>query len=98
MRPVVKLYVIRVILSIIAAALSTALAIALNNDTSYVVLINAITVSLLVYLVSYYILRPIFKNVITPSSKIMTTGIGIYFFSWLFFLVLFYTLFKTIPI
>lgn len=95
MNPIVQLYWIRVALAIVAAALSAVLAIVTGTSTdTYTPLINGIAVALAVYLGSYYILRPKFGKIIEPQSKIMMTGIGIYFFAWLTFFVLFYTLAK----
>jgi len=48
---------------------------------------------LLIYFVTYYILRGFYKNKIEKQSKILSTAIGMYFFSWLTFFVLFYTVF-----
>jgi hypothetical protein len=46
---------------------------------------------LLIYFVTYYILRGYYKNKIDKQSKILSTAIGMYFFSWLSFFVLFFT-------
>ncbi len=96
MNPIVQLYWLRVALGIVAAALSALLATQLGASaaTSYYTLVNCVSVALLVYLVSYYVLKPIFRKAIEEQSKIMTTGIGMYFFAWLSFLVLFYTLLR----
>lgn len=97
MKPLVQLYWIRVILGIVAGALSAIVATALPAD-SINSLIDCITVALIVYLISYYILRPSFREKVEKQSKIMTMGIGMYFFAWIAFFVLFYTLTKTITI
>ena len=93
MTPVVQLYWIRVVLGIAAGALSAALALYMPlNDLS--TLIDSFTIALLVYLVSYYPLRAMFTKKIDKQSKILTTGIIMYFFAWLPFFVLFFTLIK----
>ena len=93
MTPVVQLYWMRVVLGIVAGALSAALALYMPlNDLS--TLIDSFTVALLVYLVSYYPLRVVFTKKIDKQSKILTTGIIMYFFAWLPFFVLFFTLLK----
>jgi hypothetical protein len=56
-------------------------------------LVNSITVALLIYFVTYYILRGYYKSKIEKQSKILSTAIGMYFFAWLSFFVLFYTTF-----
>jgi len=90
MSPVVQLYWIRVLLGIIAGAIAAIFA-SFMPLYDYTTLINSITVALLVYFITYYILRATLKTKIEPQSKILSTGIGIYFFSWILFFVLFYT-------
>lgn len=94
MNPIGQLYWLRVILALIAASLSAILALisGASEATSINTLLNAIVIALAVYLASYYILRPKFSKVIEPQSKIMMTGIGIYFFTWLACFILFYTI------
>jgi len=93
MTPVVQLYWIRVVLGIVAAALSAELALYMTlNDLS--TLVNSFTIALLVYLVSYYPLRAIYKDKIEKQSKILSTGVVMYFFAWLPFFVIFFTLLK----
>ena len=96
MTPVVQLYWIRVVLGIVAGIITAFIAAFFGggdgmSDTT--TLINSITVALLIYFVTYYILRASFKNKIEKHSKILSTAIGMYFFSWITFFVLFYTVF-----
>jgi len=95
MRPVVKLYWTRVVMGIIAGVI-TAITATFFDPTTLTTLINSITIALLVYFVSYYILKPMFKDKIEKQSKILSTGIGIYFFAWLAFFVLFYTIIQSV--
>jgi len=90
MSPVVQLYWMRVLLGIVAGAIAAIFA-SFMPLYDYTTLINSVTVALLVYFITYYILRATLKTKIEPQSKILTTGIGIYFFSWILFFVLFYT-------
>ena len=93
MTPLVQLYWIRVVLGVVAGALSAALALYMPlNDLS--TLIDSFTIALLVYLVSYYPLRAVFTKKIDKQSKILSTGIIMYFFAWLPCFVLFFTLFR----
>ena len=96
MTPTVQLYWVRVVLGITAGAVSAGLAAFLfpANDSSS--LINSITIALLIYFVTYYILRAVYKTKIEKQSKILSTGIGMYFFAWISFFVLFYTVFLVI--
>jgi hypothetical protein len=52
-------------------------------------LINGITVTLAVYLVSFYLIKSRFGAKVEKPSKIMTMGIGIYFFTWIVCWILF---------
>ena len=93
MTPVVQLYWIRISLGVVAGAISAVLALYLPlNDLSS--LIDSFTVALLIYLVSYYPLKAIYSKKIEKQSKILSTAVIMYFFAWLPFFVLFFTLFK----
>ena len=92
-RPLVIIYWLRLVLGIIAAGISTALTL-LSDTLSYTTFVNGITTALAIYLVSYYILKAKFGTKVEKQSKIMTQGIGIYFFTWLVFWILIYTILK----
>jgi ABC-type uncharacterized transport system permease subunit len=96
MTPVVQLYWLRVLLGIVAGVITAALAAFYGSMNDLTTLLNGITVALLMYFVTYYILRSYFKNKIEKQSKILSTAIGMYFFAWLSFFVLFYTAFQSI--
>jgi hypothetical protein len=91
MTPVVQLYWIRVVLGIVAAAVSAVFAALFGTMTDITWLVNSITVALLVYFITYYILKAVYNNKIEKTSKILSTGIGMYFFTWIAFFTLFYT-------
>ncbi len=90
MTPVVQLYWLRVALGISAGAITAVIA-TFGSMNEINTLINSITVALLIYFVTYYILRGFYKNKIEKQSKILSTAIGMYFFTWLTFFVLIYT-------
>lgn len=96
MTPLVQLYWLRVSLGIVAAVVTAVLARFLFATATgdFTPLINSITVALLIYFITYYILKPIYKNKIEKQSKILSTGIGMYFFAWIAFFVLLYTIFQ----
>jgi len=50
------------------------------------------SVALLLYIVSYYVYKSIFLGKVEKTTKIFTTGIGIYFITWIVMWTLFYTL------
>lgn len=92
MTPVVQLYCIRIVLGIIAAALSAVVAFLLGNAAGISTFVNSLTVALVVYLLTYYILKAVYKNKIEKQSKILSTAVGMYFFTWITFFILFYTI------
>jgi ABC-type uncharacterized transport system permease subunit len=94
MTPVVQLYCIRIVLGIIAAALSAVVAFLLGNAAGISTFVNSLTVALVVYLLTYYILKAVYKNKIEKQSKILSTAVGMYFFTWITFFILFYTTIK----
>jgi ABC-type uncharacterized transport system permease subunit len=91
MTPVVQLYCIRIVLGIIAAALSAVVAFLLGNAAGISTFVNSLTVALVVYLLTYYILKAVYINKIEKQSKILSTAVGMYFFTWITFFILFYT-------
>jgi ABC-type uncharacterized transport system permease subunit len=91
LRPLALIYWTRLALAIVAGAISTAIARALG-ERGLNTFINGLTIALLVYLVTFYIFKAQFKGKIEKQSKIMTQGIGIYFFAWLVSWVLIYTI------
>jgi hypothetical protein len=96
MTPVVQLYWLRVVLGIVAGAVTAFIAAYFGGSAGMVdftTLINSITIALLIYFVSYYVIRGYYKSKIEKQSKILSTAIGMYFFAWLSFFVLFYTAF-----
>ena len=94
MTPVKQLYIIRIVLGIIAAALSAVVAFMLGNAAGISTFVNSLTVALVVYLLTYYILKAAYKNKIEKQSKILSTAVGMYFFTWITFFILFCTTIK----
>ncbi len=91
MTPITQLYWIRVVLGVIAGAISAIIVFLLNTPNDIISLVNGFTVALIIYLITYYILKASFKNRIEQQGKILSTAIIMYFFAWLSFFVLFYT-------
>ena len=91
MRPLKTLYLTRIGLAVVASALSTAITIAFG-ERGLNTFLNGITIALLIYLLTYYVFKAKYKTQVEKQSKIMTTGIGIYFFTWLVVWVLMYTI------
>ncbi|MCX8150291.1 MAG: hypothetical protein N3D85_02135 [Candidatus Bathyarchaeota archaeon] len=92
-----KIYWLRVALGGIAGLVSAALPVVAQSVTGNSVLaqmselntlLNSITIALLIYLVSFYLLKAKYVAKIEKPSKIMSMGIFIYFFTWLVVMVL----------
>ncbi len=99
MTPITQLYWLRVALGFVAAIVTAVVVVLFGGqvaiyDLSW--LLNSITVALLIYFITYYIFRALYKNKIEKQSKILSTGIGMYFFTWIAFFVLFYTTFVVV--
>jgi membrane-associated HD superfamily phosphohydrolase len=92
-RPLVLIYWTRLALSIVAAAISTLVATMLDAS-AISTFMNGLTIALLIYLLSYSVLKAKFLKKVEKQSKIMTMGIFIYFISWAVFFILFYTILK----
>jgi len=91
LNPLVTIYWIRVGLSLVAAAISAVVA-TMQNATDLYTFVNGITIALLVYLVSYYVIKAKFMNQVEKQSKLMTQAIFMYFIAWAVFFILFYSL------
>jgi hypothetical protein len=90
-KPLVLIYWTRVALAIVAAAVSTVITL-MFGERGISTFLNGLTIALLVYLITYYIVKAKFSNQIEKKSKIMTMGIGIYFFTWILAWVLMYSI------
>jgi hypothetical protein len=89
--PLVTMYWARLCFGIVAAMLGALLA-TVAGQTSFTTFLNGLTIALLVYIVSYYVFKTKFGAKVEKQSKIMTMGIGIYFFTWIVFMILFYSI------
>ncbi len=93
MRPLAIIYWSRLALAIVAGALSTWVTLAFGGDRGISTFLNGLTIALLVYIITYYLVfKPMFKDKVEKQSKLMSQGIGIYFFAWLVSWILIYTL------
>lgn len=91
MKPLVLIYWTRVALSIVAAAISAVVA-TMQSADSLTTFVNGLTIALLIYLLSYYVLKAKFLTKVEKQSKIMTMGIFMYFIAWAVFFILFYSI------
>lgn len=102
MKPSSVIYWIRAVLGVFAGALCALFDIFVEEPISpgmdWNVLLTGVSLALLIYLMTYYALKPVFIKKLEKPSKVFTTGIGIYFVSWIVFWTLFYTLFGSPPL
>ena len=95
MIPIKTIYWLRVALGVTSGALCAAVSRVLEttiglDGTS--ALLYSITLALLVYLLSFRLLKAKFQNKVATPSKITMTGIGIYFLAWISVYILCYTI------
>jgi hypothetical protein len=96
-KPLVLIYWTRVALSIVAAAISAVVA-TMQSADSLTTFVNGLTIALLIYLLSYYVLKAKFLTKVEKQSKIMTMGIFMYFIAWAVFFILFYSILVGPPV
>lgn len=92
MKPLEALYWLRFFLGIVAALICIGYGLATNTFSKTDILWNGIAFAFIVYVLSYYIIKPKLILKVEKPQKILTTGIGIYLLSWLVFWVLLYTI------
>ena len=90
-KPLQLIYWLRLGLGIVAALVCTGYAMVDTRGTISVFM-NGAVIAMLIYLMSYYPIKNKFINKVEKPQKLLTTGIGIYFFSWLVFWILLYSI------
>ena len=90
------IYWLRLALGITAALICTGYGLTTNTivkeNPTYTTLLNGVSIALVIYLISYYIIKSKFSLKVEKPQKLVTTGIGIYFISWIAFWTLLYTI------
>jgi len=82
------IYWTRVLLGFVAAVLCTLF----NELVGGISIFNGISIALLVYIISYYVYKSRFLTKVEKPSKLFSTGVGAYFFTWVVMFALFFTL------
>jgi len=90
LKPLNIIYWSRVGFGVVAALVCLLLIGDVKNVTNP--LISGMSVAILVYLITYYILKWLFMVKVEKPSKVFTMGIGAYFITWIVAWSLFYTL------
>jgi hypothetical protein len=65
--------------------------------TDFRIFFNSMSIALVIYLISYYGIKSKFINQVEKPQKLLTTGIGVYFLSWIVVWTLLYTLIAGSP-
>lgn len=96
MKPLEIVYWLRFGFGVLAAVVDLAFGLATNTIStipSSSAFFNSASFAIIVYALSYYIIKAVFASKVQKPGKLATTGIGIYFLAWIMFWALFYTLF-----
>lgn len=97
MKPMEKVYYLRLILGIVAAFICLTYGLATstirNDEFPISMLFNGMSLAIITYLVSYYAIKAKFRLQVQKPQKLFTTGIGVFFLSWLVFWILLFTAF-----
>ncbi len=101
MKTLEQIYWLRVVLGIVAAIASIGFNILAGTIETEVFtlnqLMNGMAMALLVYLLSYYVIKAKFRNKVEKPQKLLTMGIFIYFFAWLVIWILLYSILRGPP-
>lgn len=104
MKPLETIYWLRMLLGMVAALIGIGYGLAVGKIPSFdplkgevfpadtLFFMNALSIAAITYIVSYHIIKPRFISRVEKPQKLFTTGIGIYFISWLVLLTLLYTM------
>jgi hypothetical protein len=101
MKALTTVYWLRVVFGILAALLCIGYGMATGsinaNLMDWHIFLNGISIALVVYLLSYYLIKAIFMTKVEKPQKLFTMGIGIYFLAWIVFWILLYTIMAELP-
>jgi hypothetical protein len=96
MRPLETVYWLRLVFGLLAALVCVGYAVGTNAISSRVfspnVFLNSASLAIIFYLLTYYYVKYKFKPLVQKPQKLLTTGIGIYFLSWIVLWTLLYTI------
>lgn len=97
MKPLEALYWLRFALGVVTALICIGYTIVTNMvGDGFRVFTTGLSFAFIVYVLSYYMIKPKLLWKVEKPQKILTTGIGIYILSWLVFWVLLYTIIMNI--
>jgi hypothetical protein len=96
MKPLEIVYWLRFVLGAVSAFVCTGYVIAAYGmhfpaGWQITIFFNSMSIAIIVYVLSYYALKARLRDKVKKTQKLFTTGIGVYFLSWLVFYALIYT-------
>ena len=98
MKPLETVYWFRFLFGFLAALVCVGYAVGTNVISSVApfggttVFLNSVSLAIIMYLLTYYLVKHRYKLMVQKPQKLLTTGIGIYFLSWIAFWTLLYTI------
>ena len=87
-----RIYWTRFLLGILAGFICTLYNVYVEQPNDVFSFMTGIMFALLIYLLSYYAFKSAYFTRIEKPSKLVTTGIGIYFITWIVCWTLFWTI------
>ena len=96
MKPLNLIYWTKMLLGAIVGLISGALGAAAGNLSIAFNLFNGISIALLVYIIVYYVYKRLFLAQVGKTTKLLSTGIGGYFLTWVVVFALVFTLLSPI--
>jgi hypothetical protein len=103
MRPMETVYWLRFVFGFLAALVCVGYAVATGVISSSdpfggtTVFLNSASLAIVFYLLTYYVVKYRFRPFVQKPQKLLTTGIGVYFLSWIVFWTLLYTILAGMP-
>ena len=96
MKPLETVYWLRFVFGILAALVCLGYAVGTNaiSNSQFMsnVFFNSTSLAIILYLLTYYLIKYRYKPLVEKPQKLLTSGIGIYFLSWIVFWTLLYTI------
>ncbi|OGD47921.1 hypothetical protein A3K79_04215 [Candidatus Bathyarchaeota archaeon RBG_13_46_16b] len=98
MKPLEKVYWLRLLLGIIAALVCAGYVVVTHEIPPALdkfqmnTFFNSASIAIVIYLMSYYAVKFKFQSVVQKPQKLATTGIGVYLLSWIVVWALLYTI------
>ena len=91
-----RIYWMRFLLGIFAGVICTLYNIFIEAPSDIFGFMTGIMFALLIYLLSYYFFKSAYFMKVEKPSKLVTTGIGIYFITWIVCWTLFWTIYHAL--